>query len=489
MLEALPKELLWIILTYFINPENELDPQNGTFLLDEHDQRVANERYDANAREGLAIAWKLVCKNFHEILPWNVECPLIELCDTKEMLDFVRGDWNPEHTVRGDTRLLDKAVTNANPKLKALMAEALPTWRSHKVFSSLAVSMALDTLLVFMHEQPSVELNYETLINRAIQTDHFDVVKWLIARRGEIRDMPAPDLIKYLFRAIKRGTPQAVAAVHQAKGGFICDDDDEEEDEPTLYERLDRTQVREDDCMLFRYLKEKKALKLTQELVDNPGMWSLPYEREEKQPRKDCTYEEAIPLAAACGKLEIVKLLSESLGYEMNSCVMEKALIHGHMDVAEYADRFPCSRCSVLHMVHTFADAFLADNLAARDPDYRDHYEMSAYQHLKHYTPESLAARRAQALERAISLTHGHIEEHVNVGDHWVPKSEAAERAVRLDAEQDAKQAAQLAQLEAKRQKEEDARFALSRRNIARMKERKRLREEEEARRAGRRAV
>ena len=129
MLEALPSEVLWIVLTYFLNLQEERNPQDDTYVLDVDRCIVRNGRYDINGRQGLAIFWKLVCKAFHKLLHWHVQCPLIRLCDTYEMLDFVRDDWNPHHLDTKDTRLLDKATTYCNTKLQKKLLDALPTLR------------------------------------------------------------------------------------------------------------------------------------------------------------------------------------------------------------------------------------------------------------------------------------------------------------------------------------------------------------------------
>ena len=351
MLVTFPNEVLWLILVHFLNEEYERKPENGEYDLDHSGNRKPNQLYDANARQGIVMVWKLVCNAFYAVCPLSIQSPLIGLCNSYEELKIVRDLWNPKHDSEYDAMFLSHALQNANPTLAARMPLSLPSWINHQDFSKLIASYEFCEVLQYFEEQVGVDIDYDDLIAHVIRKDKYDVAKWLINRRIE---MTAPfenalNLDKCLLRAIKCGSANAVKAVDEIRG---------------------------------------------------------PFETNELGEIVDPLYKTAIARAAHYGKLNVVKLLHEQLGYEMNKEVVITALQRGHMHVAEYADKVPSSRCTVGDLMGIPDNPnWTPEKVSERDPEYLEHYSMSAVEHVTTYTLERAQDKWHRAQQLAGKLT------------------------------------------------------------------------------------
>lgn len=348
MLASLPSDVLWVVLVYFLNEEHERYPDDGELVVDEDGQLELNERHDPDAPEGLAICWKLVCKSFHEVFHWNVESPLIGRCDTYEMLDFVRRLWNPENDNRQNAVLLSRATDLANDTLKLKFPCSIGYHLTADDLSVFTAAYEFNKVLEFFAQFPNRGISFHDYVVRAIQDDKYDVLEHFLEIDDELNDRAHLWTIDdYLFRAIRCGTLNAVRAAHWAKHGFTTDEDEN---------------------------------------------------------NVDHAYDTGIQRAAWYGKLEVVKLLHEELGYKMSTKAMENALAREHMHVAKYLDQFDTARCTVLDMVHSGHPNWTVTKLDERDADYAHHYEMSAFEHLRTFTRERRQNKFYQAQQLSDQL-------------------------------------------------------------------------------------
>lgn len=403
-LPDLPKDVLSIIMFLFLNDDTLQNGTTGAYQMDEHSQAfLPNPRYDPDASQGLAIVWKLVCRPFRDALPWPVECPLIELCDTPNMLEFTRNLWNPDCDSVKDADLwinvldfnsLDNTLGYSNlelraklPHLNSLNLVDFDPMDLRKFTSAFPFKEVLD----FFKQLAGKEILYMDLLNHALRKDKYGAVKWFLGRHEAISYYgEKPDFKTCLARAIRSNSPNAVRAVHDAKDWF--------------------------------------------EFTDKPLAM-------------------AIPQAARYGKLGIVKLLHRDLGLPMDKAAMKNALENGHMDVAEYANRFAPSCCTVLDMMHTGNAAWRPEALAERDRGYESRYKMPALEHLKTFTRETRQDDCQWAVHAMADILKTNLEAHAPVGNYRHQKRD-----------------------EAKRKKEEDALLALNKDIAAKAKGRRRFR-------------
>lgn len=405
LLLDLPRDLLVTIMFLFLNDAILQDEKTGAYKMDEGRWAfLPNPRHDPDASQGLAIVWKLVCKAFHKVLPWPVEgCPLIELCDTPSMLEFVRNLWNPECDSYKDVKLWLGALDSYSeestlghpnselqqrmPQLYSLALVDFDPEDLRKFTSAFTFKEVLD----FFQKHAGKEIRYMDLLNQALRNDKYDAVKWFLYRHVAIRyNQDKPNFEFCLSRAIRSNSPNAVRALYDAKDWF--------------------------------------------EFSDGP-------------------LAKAIPLAAQYGKLGIVKLLHRDLGLPMDKAAMKRALENGHMDVAEYANRFAQSRCTVLDMIHSGNAAWTPAALAERDRDYTRRYEMPALEHLKTYTRKTRQDDCQWAVHAMADILKTNLEAHAPVGNHRHQKRD-----------------------EAKRKKEENVLLALNKEMTAQAKGRRRFR-------------
>lgn len=348
-------DLLWIILVYFRNEYYERNPNDGEYRLQADGvTRIRNPRHEGAAGlQGLVVSWKLVCKQFLATCPWPVECPLIEMCDTTQMLTFVHDAWNFDNDSHQSAALLSKAIANPNDKLQPLLPISIGDLNVDDL-SIFVAALGYRQVLKFFEAFPDRLIRYQDFLSCAIRADKPEVIKYFLEWRDELDENAGGNrcpINSFLLRAIVCGNVNAVRAVHEAKGGLATNESGE---------------------------------------ID------------------DSAYKQAIPKAAHYGKLDVVKLLHEELGYEMNKAVTIAALKRGHTLVAEYADQVPSSRCSVGEMMSTPDNPnWTQAKVDARDPEYLEHYDMSAFEHMTTYTLERAQDKCYRMQQFAGTLTGG----------------------------------------------------------------------------------
>lgn len=388
MYATLPSEVLWLILTYFLNEEHERSPSDGEFVLDHHDNPVPNQLYDAAARQDIVIVWKLVCKAFNEMCPSSIKSPLIGLCDTIKMLTFVHDAWNPDNDSHQSAELLSKAIENSNDKLQPLLPTSIGNLHVNDL-SIFVAALGYREVLKFFEAFPGRCIGYQAFLLCAIRADRHEVIKYFLEWRDELDEAEDDrcSINNYLIRAIVCGKVNAVRIVHEAKGGLSTNESGE---------------------------------------IDDPA------------------YRKAIPKAAHYGHLDIVKLLHAELGYEMNKDVTMAALQQGHMHVAEYANQVPSSRCTVGDMMSTDNPNWTQEKVDGRDPEYLEHYDMSAFEHVTTYTLERAQDKWHRAQQFAGKLTGARAS-----------AGPSAERRMEIMREKQRFREAELAKRAAKAQKTE----------------------------------
>ena len=398
----LPDNLRWLIMTLFLNETFLRKEKGGTVHLDKEGNKKPNEHYDPDAAQGLPLAWKLTCTGMRDTLKVATETPLMTVCTSIQMLDWIRDVWNNAKSLRCDVQLLGMILTGANKKLKRIVTKTargpatsgLAWMPDDLVLGRKAAKIGETSVLEWMVDKLRRELDFKELCGLARANGQDNTLRWLVSKALWGDHWDNDESRECFFETIKYGEASAVLAVHNATGGCFLDEEEEEYDSCNLYNKIST------DANPSAK-RAKRNLDLAQQIVDNPYVAAdYDYGNYEKEPTYDQAYHNACPLAAAVGKLETLKLLKD-LGYELNQNVMAAAIASEHMDVAAWAAQNPNASCEVKDMFDEEVPGWSLDELRKRDPEIEQHMDMCAFKHLMEYTPERAAAEAEAAAAAA----------------------------------------------------------------------------------------
>lgn len=433
LLTDLPREIHVIIRNLYLNDEKERDDDGGAFVEVEGEpgELKSNDAFDPNSAQGLPIAWKLVCTSFQDVLRCNVESPLLSLCNSPEMLQWTRRTWNPFSYPAKDVRMLQRIVQCDIEGLKEIALGIAPAWHSPEVLSQNAVTYGYVDVLEWMHHDAFMPIAFDHLARHAIDDMQTEPLKWLVATGKKDVPLTEYELCQLMYYAVEHGNWDLVQQVHDGTDGFEREEVFENEDDvgDNVYEQLDNSHfddrdtddendaLWEEGAPIHQFHKSgertarrnQQSLAAAQRIVDQgSGAWSAAdFGTRRKRSWFMDTYLEACPLAAKHGKLRTLRHLA-SLGYSVNRYVTMMALVHGHLDVAKWADEHADERCTVKDMIED--KSWDLEQVRKCDFYLDKHMNMSAYKHALYYD-EARGTRDREEYERKEAEKRAQVEE------------------------------------------------------------------------------
>ena len=436
LLTDLPRELIVVIRNHFLNDEKERDDDGGAFVEVEGQQGElkANDAYDPKLAQGLPIAFKLVCTSFRDVLRCNVESPLLSLCTSHDMLQWTRRTWNPTLDPIKDVRMVQRILEGDGEGLKAFASDVAPAWHAPQVLSEHAVTYGHLKVLEWMRNRVKLAIDFDPLARRAVDYMQGEALKWLVATGKTDVVLTENQLCALMYYAIEHGNWDMVQQVHDGMDGFDREEEAEVNDNDNsaddAYQNMDsyyldsRDTDDENDALWEQGApigqfqesgartawRNKQSLAVAQRIVDQGASgWSAADYGRQHVLRKWFmeTYRGACPVAAEFGKLATLRHLA-SLGYRVTKWVMMMALVHGHLDVAKWAEEHSDERCTVKDMIEN--NNWDLEQVRKCDFYLDKHMNMSAYKHMLQYD-EARGTRDREEHERKEAEKRAQAEE------------------------------------------------------------------------------